>query len=195
MSGLARPRTYAPKGTSLGIVGFLLTSAVIPPSLASVVSPFLSRATDLVGWSVLAGGAFSMLLFIPLVAALASRKYWGVCYFFVAGCSLIVCYLAVVLTSLVCKFALSPHADARGAYTGTTGLIFLLIALPAPMLLARALALKYWQPWTTPDMWEAGDERAPAWAAAATGIGDLPQGDGTRPPAQLHRRKRRRNQA
>ena len=159
--------------------------------MASVLSPFLSHATDVVGWSVLAGGAFSMLLFIPLVAALVSRKYWGVCYFFVAGCSLVACYLAVLLAGLACKLALSPPGDPRQSHAATTGLVFLLIVLPAPGLLARALTLKYWQPWTTPDMWEAGDERAPAWAAAATGIGHRPQAGETRPPAQPERRKRR----
>lgn len=171
MSGLARPRTYAPKGTSLGIVGFLITSVAIPPTLASIAAPYLPHGTDWFGLSLFAGAALSMLLFLPLVAALYSRKYWGICYFFTAGCLLIVCYFAVVVAALACKLGLVPPGDPEQALASTTGMVFLLVTLPAPLLLARALSLRYWQPWTAAATWEPGDERAPAWAAAVTGIG------------------------
>ena len=36
-------------------------------------------------------------------------------------------------------------------------------------LLIRALRLRYWQPWTSPDQWETGDERIAGWVYKAAG--------------------------
>ena len=163
-----RPPGFAPRGTSLCVVGWLGLTAGVPMVAALTAQPLLPDGVTVliaaIPWIV--GSTF--LLMIALVAGFRARRFWTICLFYYVGVSLLAAYAAILAFALAVVLRLVPFLDA-GAYPAAVwGLIFALLQMPFAWWLGRALRLRYWQPGSLPGQWELGDETPPAWAMSPT---------------------------
>ncbi len=163
-----RPPGFAPRGTSLGVVGWLGLTAGVPMAAVLTAQPLLPDGVTVliaaIPWIV--GSTF--LLMIALVAGFRARRFWTICLFFYVGMTLLAAYAAILAFALAVVVRLVPFQDP-GAYPASVwGLIFALLQMPFAWWLRRALRLRYWEPGSRPDQWELGDETPPAWAMSPT---------------------------
>ena len=163
-----RPPGLAPKGTSWGF-GLGVCYAFLAPTLAVLCLSVWMKG------GVVSGLTFAMA-FLPLylvvmvveVIGFKSRRYWGVwAYFCVGVFSAVALPVALVLVAAMLVLTLG-HWPELVVLVWVYGAGLLVMALFWPLLI-RGLRLRYWQPWTTPDQWETGDERMAGWAYAAGG--------------------------
>jgi 4-amino-4-deoxy-L-arabinose transferase-like glycosyltransferase len=165
---VARPRTYAPVGTSAGILGFVFLSVGIPLTSALCASPWVHDGFGLIVDSFLYAVLGAVAVSAVLVAGLRSHAYWNVCYFFGVGAIMLAAYPLAVAIGLAVPLGLIHTTDRDLQFANTMGLLFMAALAPFWYLLLRALRLRYWQPWTRPEQWETGDEQASPLAVAVT---------------------------
>ena len=163
-----RPPGLAPKGTSWGLALGVFYAAFVPMLTALCLSPWFAGG-------VITGLSIALLIVpvwaivaIPTIIGFKSRRYWGVVAFFCVGAFSAVALplaLAAVGLALVTTVGRWPPQVYLLEFYGPC----LLVAGAFWPLLIRALRLRYWQPWTTPDQWETGDERIAGWVYKAAG--------------------------
>jgi len=163
-----RPPGFAPRGTSLGVVGWLGLSAGVPMAAVLTAQPLLPDGVVVLIAAIpwILGSTF--LLMVALIAGFRARRLWTICLFYYVGITLMTAYAAILAFASAVAARLVPFQDA-GAYPAAVwGLIFALLQMPFAWWLRRALRLRYWQPGSLPGQWELGDEPPPAWAMSPT---------------------------
>lgn len=163
-----RPPGFAPRGSSLGVVGWLGLTAGVPMAAILAVQPLLAGGTAVliaaIPWIV----GLAVILMIALVAGFRARRYWTICLFYYVGIALLVGYAATLTLEVVVVARLLPFRDAGAYPAAVVALIFTLSQLPFVWWLRRSLRLRYWQPASRPDQWEPGDETPPTWSMSPT---------------------------
>jgi hypothetical protein len=160
-----RPRGFAPRGTSLGLVGMCGLAVGVPFNVLQCAAPFTVGGFD--RWL----NAIPFLLplpFVPMVLFIIfarTRRYWTVWAIFYLGSGLLVAYGLSLLFALTAVAGVLPVRDSGLLVMPLVGLIYNVLLLgTAAFLLLRLLRLRYWQPGCDAETWEAGDEVPPAWA-------------------------------
>lgn len=160
---LQRPPGYAPRGTSLGLLG----------CAALTLSPFLTT-TSLIpvlhdGLGLYLGALLpNLAICVPLVLAMAiglhGRQLWYVRFLFGWGATGLACYAVGLLIALAVLFRLVPEAHPELRFALIIAMIGWLCFTFCAYWVGRMLRLRYWQPWTRPEEWEPGDETPACWA-------------------------------
>lgn len=152
----------------------------IPGFTAMAAAPWLFGGAE--SGLPIAGSAVGlwMIVAIPLVFGMKSRRYWGVMLYFYTGlfCAI---SLPISLILLATLYLSTLHHQPPDYYFIIFG-VGLVAMVPFWPLLVRALRLKYWQPWTRPNEWEVGDEWLADWVFDAAGVPRAP------PPSQAAQR-------
>ena len=159
-----RPLGYAPRGTSLGLAGWLLLPVGISAGSLTCAAPIIPNGFDL--WLASLPYIFGVAL-LPLVlvaVGLRSHRYWFTCLFFYFGILLLGAYALSLLLAALILMGVFPVLERATHVMSIMGTIDLVILAPFAWFLLRALRLKYWQPGSLPSEWEPGDETPPAWA-------------------------------
>ena len=191
-----RPAGLAPAGTTTTFtLGLLYPFFTLAFTLAALL-PWLTDGTeasffawiDRICYATLAGAVLTVIVAVPYVLAYKARRYAAVWLFFLLGLISAVAVPAAVLLVAGLLIASWRHPPDLVVFAWLFG-GFLLAMLATWPWLVRGLRLRYWQPWTTPDQWEVGNERVAGWAQTMAGIEDRrPATDGTRPPIRRRRR-------
>ena len=172
-----RPPGLAPRGSSWGLGLMSVFAPGIPALSAIALSPWLFSGDD-TGLAVAMAAVVAWLgIAVPLVIGFKLRRYWGVVIYFYVGVACAVALPLAVLAVAGVVVALPRPAAFADAWFGL-GLVAMLPFWPR---LVGALRLKYWQPWTRPDEWEAGDERIAGWVYDAAGTARPPPAGKGRP--------------
>lgn len=170
MTGVSRDRPpgIAPKGTSWGIGLMSVYAPGVPALTAMAVSPWLPGGADTGLAVALAAVGVWAVIAIPLIIGFKLRRYWGIVLYFYVGVFCVVALPAVIviLAGLILATAHHRPTEFYDVWFGL-GLVAMVPFWPR---LIRALRLKYWQPWTRPDEWEAGGERIAGWVFDAAGV-------------------------
>ncbi len=93
-----------------------------------------------------------------MIIGFKSRRHWGLVAFFS------ICTFSAVAPPVALIVFVAMLLATNGRCPEQIYLVWfyapwlLLMALFWPLLI-RTLRLRYWQPWTTPDQWEVGEER------------------------------------
>lgn len=191
-----RPLGLAPTGTSVTFGLGMLYPFFTYAFMSFALLPWISNGTDddFLGWAsdfgfgAIGGFVLTVALSVPYTLLFQARRYAAVCIFFSLG---VISAIAVPLALLVLAGLLLSSLGHEPDLVILTYLFggCLLAMLATWPWLVRGLRLKYWQPWTTPDQWEVGDERLARWAQDLAGVEDRrPATDGTRPPPRRRRR-------
>ena len=152
-----RPAGLAPKGTSWGMAIMMLYWGGAPMFTLLGLDPFGATPFGFADAAIICP-LLSLLVLIPIAIGYKSQRYWGVVAYFwggVAAAALLVAGIVVLGAALAYS---RVHPVPMIGMTVIFGAALLLLAGFLPLLI-RALRLRYWQPWTTPDEWEVGDER------------------------------------
>ncbi len=163
-SSRTRPAGYAPRGTSLGFVGLVALAAGVPFTALECAAPYTTGGFDRWLNSVPYVVGLALLPMVVLIAGLRSHRFWTVCLFYYLGQLLLIAYALTVLFALAALAGLFPLRDPDIKVMNVVGLVILVCLAPFAWFLRRALRLRYWQPSSTPDQWEAGDEGPPSWS-------------------------------
>ena len=160
---LQRPPGYAPRGTSLGLVGCI--ALTLSPFMATLsLIPVLDDGAGVFLGTMVPNLAFCVPLILVMTLGLHGRRLWYVRFLFGWGAAALACYSVGLLLGLAVLFRLVPEAHPELRYTLiVTAIEWLFLTLCAYWVL-RMLRLRYWQPWTRPEQWEPGDETPPRWA-------------------------------
>lgn len=146
------------------MVGWLGLTAGVPTAAVLAAQPLLARGEPLliaaIPWIV----GLTFVLMAALVAGFRARRFWTICLFQYVGMALLAAYVVVLMLATAVVVRLAPLQDVGAYPAAVAGLIFALLQVPFAWWLRRALRLRYWQPGSHPDQWEAGDETPPAWA-------------------------------
>ncbi len=161
-----RPTGYAPRSTSLGLAGYMMLSVGTPLLAIQSLIPVLANGLDVWLGSILPVLAFAMSLMVIVILGLHKRRYWFINYLFYSGSVLLAAYPAGFLLGVAVLLRLLPLRHPDQLDGGMFNIALWLILAPFAWLLLRMLRLRYWQPWTQPSQWEAGDEAPPSWAPA-----------------------------
>ena len=153
-----RPAGYFPRGTSLGLVGLIGLLVGIPFFGLECAAPFVAHGFD--RWLATAPIAAGVGIVggLAIAFSMATHRYWSVCLFFYAGRIMLVAYAGTLAFALATLSGLFPVQERGLGAMPIVGLILLLCLGLGAVALLRALRLRYWQPGTTPDMWETGNE-------------------------------------
>ncbi len=139
-------------------------TAGIPLAVILVAQPLLLAGENILiamlPWIV--GVAFTLM--VTLIAGFRARRFWTICLFYYIGVALLASYGAALVFAAVVAAKLFPLKDSGACPVAIWGLIFTVLQFPFAWWLWGALRLRYWQPGSHPDQWEAGDETPPAWA-------------------------------
>ena len=161
---LDRPAGYFPRGTSLGLVGLIGLFVGVPFFGLECAAPFVVGGFDRWLASAPYVVGFGIVGSLATVFSMATHRYWSVCLFFYVSCASLLAYLLAMLFALGAVGGLFTVRDPGLGAMPVVGLSVLLgLGLGAWSLL-RALRLRYWQPGTTPEMWELQDETPPSWS-------------------------------
>ena len=163
-ASLTRPPGYAPKGTSAGLFSFAMLAAGVPFATIQSLVPVVSGGLDLWLGSILPTLGFAMTLVVIMALGMHKRHLWFVRFVFTAGSILLVGYILGVLLSLSVLANILPIRSRELHFISFVNIVFWLAQALFVWLLVRMLRLRYWQPWTKPDVWETGDETSPSWA-------------------------------
>jgi FtsH-binding integral membrane protein len=165
-----RPRGYFPRGTSLGLAGMGLLAVAVPFNVLQCAAPFTPNGFD--RWLNAIPFVFP-LGFVPIVLIIIiarTHQYWAVRAFFYFGCATLTGYALSLIFAVVAVTGVLPLQETGLRPIAYVGLIYNVLAMGIlAWFLLRMLRLRYWQPGSTPDMWEAGDEGPPAWALSPRG--------------------------
>ena len=123
----------------------------------------LADGLDVWLWSILPTIGFAMVLVIVMAVGLHRRHLWFVRYVFVTGSLLLAGYGLGLLLSLAVLLRLVPTRSADLQFMSVVNIVFWSAQGLFAWLLLRMLRLNYWQPWSKPESWEAGDETPPRW--------------------------------
>ena len=165
-ASVTRPPGYAPRGTSLGLAGFILLSAGVPFGTLQSLVPVLAHGIDIWLNSALPVFGFSTALGIVIALGFHKRRYWFVCFWFIMSSLLLVGYIIGLPIGLAVFLRLVPMRHPEYHILGVVNMIMWTVQAPFAWLLLRMLRLRYWQPWTNPESWEPGDE-TPRWPSSA----------------------------
>ncbi len=160
----SRPPGYAARGTSAGLLGLIGLSGLIPTVAIMSLFPVYTNGIDLLVASLpyIVGISFAFILIVAL--GLRKKQLWYVYFMFGSGCLLLVLYLLGFLLGMMVLFRLIPlQAPDLYVVSYYTGFWWLLNGILAWWSF-RMIRLRYWQPWTTPEQWEIGNETGPSWA-------------------------------
>ena len=160
----SRPAGYAARGTSLGILGLSGLSALNPLITMMSLIPVYTKGIDLMLGAlpyIIVGCLFFILV---LCLSLHKRQLWFIYFIYASGCILITAYVAGFVLDLMILFGL-VSLQAPDLYKLSYLCVFYwFLAGILAWFTLRLIQLRYWQPWTTPDQWERGDEAGPKWA-------------------------------
>lgn len=142
----------------------VLLSVMVPGGALLCAAPVSTGGLDrfLNNLPYMLGGSISMMSL--MIAGFLARRYWTICLFFYMGVVLLLGYGVDLIFAAASLAGAFPIRDPEVRVVGLVGLIELVVFAPAPWFLLRALRLRYWQPGSTPDQWEPGDETPPKWA-------------------------------
>ena len=160
---LQRPPGYAPRGTSLGLVGCVMLT-LSPFVATSSLIPVLKNGVDLFLGTMLPNFAICVPLALVIGLGLHKRRLWFIRFFFAWGATGLACYAAGLLLGLAVLFRLIPEAHPEWRFALIVTFLGWLYSTLCAYWVFRMLRLRYWQPWTNPDQWEPGDETPPRWA-------------------------------
>ncbi len=163
-SSRTRPAGYAPRGTSLGFVSLVALAVGVPFMALECAAPYTTGGFD--RWLNSAPYVIGLAL-LPtfiLIAGLRSHRFWTICLFYYLGELLLIGYVVTVLFALAGLAGLFPLRDPDIKVMNVVGLAILLLLAPFAWFLRRALRLRYWQPSSTADQWEPGDEGPQSWS-------------------------------
>ncbi len=165
---LTRPPGYAPRGTSIGLAGFVLLSVGVPFGTLQSLVPVLARGLDIWLNSALPVVGFSSVLGVIIALGLHKRRFWFVCFWFTTSSLLLAGYAIGLPIGLAVFFRLVPMQHPEYHILCVVNLIMWVVLTPFAWLLLRMLRLHYWQPWTRPETWEPGDETPPRWPSSSS---------------------------
>ena len=159
-----RPPGYAARGTSTGLLGLVGLLALIPTVTMISLFPVYTNGIDLMlAWLPYIVGN-GLVFGLVLTLGLHKGRLWYIYFIFMSGCLLLVLYVMGFLFGLAILFHLIPLQEPV-LYPISYYIVFCWVAAG---ILAwwtlRMIRLRYWQPWTTPEQWEPGDEAGPRWA-------------------------------
>ena len=164
---LDRPPGLAPKGTSWGLGIIMLYWEAVPMFTLLGLIPFTAPGFGFV-YAAIICPPLSLLVLIPMVLGFKSRRHWGVTAYFWCGITAIALLaIGIVMLGATLLYSLAHPLPMIGM-TAIFGGALLVLTMFLPLLI-RALRLRYWQPWTTPEQWEVGNEQIPEWALNAVG--------------------------
>ena len=104
-------------------------------------------------------------IFIIIVSLnLHKRRLWYIYFMFMSGCVLLVLYLLGFLFSLAILCHLVPLQEPDLYRISFLVVFYWLLTGIFAWWTLRMIRLRYWQPWTTAEQWEPGDESGPRWA-------------------------------
>jgi hypothetical protein len=139
-------------------------AVAVPCDVLQSAAPFTPGGFErLIDWLPF----FLPLGFIPLVLIILfarTRRYWVVCAFFYLGCVILTAYVLSLIFALIAIADILPVYEAGLRSMPIVGLVYAMALGIFAWFLLRMLRLRYWQPGSAPDTWEAGDEAPPAWA-------------------------------
>ena len=108
------------------------------------------------------GASFIFIIIVSL--NLHKRRLWYIYFMFISGCLLLASYLLGFLFGLMILFHLvTLHEPDLYPVSYLVVFYWFLTGILAWWTL-RMIRLRYWQPWTTAEQWEPGDEAGPRWA-------------------------------
>ncbi len=159
-----RPPGYFPRGTSPGLVGLIGLLVGVPFFGLECAAPFVAHGFD--RWLATAPIAAGVGIVggLAIAFSMATHRYWSVCLFFYAGCVALLAYLSALVFAVAALSGMFPVQERGLGAMPVIGIILLLCLGLGALFLLRTLRLRYWQPGTTPDMWETSNETPPAWA-------------------------------
>lgn len=112
---------------------------------------------------------FPVAFFLPpLIGLLLRRAYWAICWFWFGGLLLALAYLPILAIAASVPLGwrgLDPTIP-RHLQSGVFEFVVALFCLPMYWGIYRLLTTRYYQPWTTPDQWEAGTGDMSRWERA-----------------------------
>ena len=151
------------------MVGLLLLPQAMTIFLCMALTSWRRISADVLADRLFLALGMGLLLAVSTLSAVRWRTWWGVCWFFFLGATLIVAYPLALAAAFAVPLGLVRPGFPAARLVGALGAGGLLCLSPLTLSLYRALRLAYWQPWTGPERWEAGDEQAPGWAKAIAG--------------------------
>ena len=162
--GQSRPPGYAARGTSLGLFGLAGLSAAIPTLTLISLFPIYVGGIDLMLASLpyVLGSCFIFSIIITL--GLHKRRLWYIYFMFTSGCLLLILYVIGFILALMVMFRLIPLQEPDLYFVSYSTTVCWVLAGIFAWFTYRMIRLRYWQPWTTPEQWEPGDEAGPRWA-------------------------------
>lgn len=160
----SRPPGYAARGTSVGLLGLIGLSAAGPVISMMSLLPVYTNGIDLMLASLPYIVGNCLIFNAILTLGLHKRRLWYIYFMFMSGCLLLSLYAIGFLFNLMILFHVIP-LQAPDLYRVSFYIAFcwLLAGIFAWWTL-RMIRLRYWQPWTTAEQWEPGDETGPLWA-------------------------------
>ena len=160
----SRPPGYAARGTSLGIFGLGMLSVAVPFITLACMLPVYTSAFDLwlASFPYILGTSFFFMIIISL--NLHKRRLWYIYFIFVSGCLLLALYPLGFLFGLMVLLRAVPLQEPSLYKLSFFGVFCWLLTGIFAWWTLRMIRLRYWQPWTTAEQWEPGDESGPRWA-------------------------------
>ncbi len=160
----SRPPGYAPRGTSLGFFGLMMLFAAVPFATMQSLLPVFKTAFDrwLDSMPLLFGCATAFI--IICVLNLHKRRLWFIYLMFVSGCLLLASYALGLTLGILILLQVIPLQEPDLHFASYFNVLYWALAGIFAWWTLRMIRLRYWQPWTTSDQWEPGDETGPLWA-------------------------------
>jgi len=159
----------APRITGLALVSFLLLVVLMPVATSMAIGEWSPRGMDdwldRTNWLTI----LSMLLGIPPIMGFRSwQSYWSICWLWFGSLILIVAYPICLVFAAAVPLGWRAIGVPEEMFLARYALGMLIFCLPWFWSLFQLLTTRYFQPWTTPDQWEAGTYDVPAWVMAIT---------------------------
>ena len=159
-----RPTGYAPRGSSLGFFGLMTLSGAVPLATMQSLLPVFKTAFDHWLDSIPFLFVCVTVFIIVCVLNLHKRRLWFIYLMFISGCLLLASYAIGVTLALLILVRIIPLQEPDLHFASYFNVFYWAVAGIFAWWTLRMIRLRYWQPWTTPEQWEPGDEAGPRWA-------------------------------
>ncbi len=156
-AGSARPPGQLPKGSPFGLMALGILSGVIPFLVLQSLVPVLKNGTDIWLDSLLPDVAASAVVGAVMAFGLARRRAAYIRFVNTLGWFLLLAYAAGLLAGIAILAGMVAEQSPSLSFISVVNIVLWALVSPLAWFLLRLVRLRYWQPGTRAEDWEAPD--------------------------------------